>query len=325
MGMAYSKDFVGPGFEFRVADKNGPAFITVHSWSPELDEVMEHSGVHDVTIYQWSGSNNSSPECLVRYAEQIHRLQVVDENVRDVSFVSRLVNLQEFTRWGSIAEIDFSPLRRLRKCSIRKSQGLSNLAACRSLRWLSVEGARVADLAIFSPLPKLEFLAIGSAPLRSLVHINQLPSLRRFQVQECRRFTSLAGIEATRIEELFLAWLPQLGSIAPASQLPTLRDLRVHSCHRVTDLEALGALTTLELLILTGRQQLPSLAFLRRLHHLREFRCGEMKILDGNLEVLLTLPHLETVVIAPARKHYSHTGQELMQILQDRRQRGEET
>jgi hypothetical protein len=156
--------------------------------------------------------------------------------------------------------------------------------------------------------------------LSSLRHIERLFTLRELHLAQCRRLDMLDGIEQTSIEELWLDVLPRLRSLAPLTRLRTLKKLEIGSCKQIEDLDRLGEIIWLETLcIMTGRE-IPSLAFLRRMKNLRDFRTFGTKIVDGNLGLLLELPKLEQVVVHRHMRHYSHTEEQLNALLAAQRQ-----
>jgi hypothetical protein len=166
-------------------------------------------------------------------------------------------------------------------------------------------------------LGHLEHLDLRSAPVRSLSGVERMKSLRTLRFTE-GPLESLDGIEQTRVETLWLAYLRRLKLVAPLTALSTLRMLDIVSCKKITDLERIGEVTSLENLGINGQGAISSLSFVRGLVNLREFRCGTTNIVDGDLSVLLQLPKLERPIINPHRKHYSHTSDLLFRLIHDR-------
>lgn len=319
--------YEGPGFFLMTVTKDdppglyksGPLFLYVHRWSAELEEVMRRSKMTGVSIYDWDDPAHGL-DFLAKFTEQLRFLWLTDKAIPDRSVVSALVNLEDLSITGNLDGLDFSQLSHLQTCMIQEAPSLGNIGACPALTKLDVRQTKVEDLAVFAPLPHLADLLLYSVPLRSLHNIERLQALRKLDFTQCRRLESLDGIEQMQIEELWLDYLPRLRSIAPLTKLPTLRKLEIGSCKQIEDLERIAESSSLETLWITTGREIPSLAFLRSMKNMRDFRTFGTKIVDGNLGLLLELPKLEQVVIHRHMRHYSHTEEQLNAVLQARRQ-----
>lgn len=315
-------EYKGLGFSLNPYRRNRPLAVDIHRWSPELEEVLQRSGLASVAVYDWDDPEHGL-DFLAKYEKQLQFLDLLDPSIRDRSVVSALGRLEELWIEGSVEDVDFSNLSRLHTCSLGAAPSPGNVWACPALQHLTLRKVKkVEDFAIFAPLARLVTLALDSVPLRSLRQIEQLQALRKLDLTQCRRLDSLEGIEHTRIEELWLDILPRLYSIMPLTKLQTLKILKLASCKRIADWEKIGEIQSLEQIgIMLGRE-ISSLAFLRGLRNLRDFRISG-KIVNGNLGILLELPKLEMVSIVRDMRHYSHTEEQLNEILQKRHQPAE--
>lgn len=315
--------YKGQGFHLQPPNKNSPLSLHLHSWSSELEEVILRSGVTSVWVTEGGGwyDDEHSLRFLTKFAPQIRSLVLEVKAIEDRSFVGTFVNLEKLSLRYSVNGIDFSQLSRLQNCVIEEVPSPGNIGTCSTLRDLTIRSVKkLEDFTALASLKQLRKLLLDSVPLRSLRHIEQLQALRELHLVQCRRLESLAGVEHTYVEELWLDILPRLHSIAPLTQRHTLKKLEIGSCKQIDDLECIAEIPSLETLwIMTGRE-IPSLEFLRGMENLRDFRTFGTKIVDGNLSILLELPKLEQVVIHRHMRHYSHTEEQLNGILAARRQ-----
>lgn len=87
----------------------------------------------------------------------------------------------------------------------------------------------------------------------------------------------------------------------------TLRALRIENCPKINDFSVLGELENLELLELSGKNELPSLGFLKKMKNLKTFTFN-MNVKDGDLTPCLDLSY---VYSEKNRKHYNLKDTEL--------------
>ena len=114
---------------------------------------------------------------------------------------------------------------------------------------------------------------------------------------------SLEGIEQSeRMQCIFLHRLYSLRDISALAKVKkTLRALLIDSCPNITDFSVLEELENLELLEIHGKNQLPSLQFIRKLKKLKTLHFT-VNILDGDLTPCLDL---EWASYWPNRRHYN--------------------
>ena len=101
---------------------------------------------------------------------------------------------------------------------------------------------------------------------------------------------------------IYLHHLYSLRDISALAKVKkTLRALIIDSCHKITDISVLEELENLELLEIHGKNQLPSLQFIRKLKKLKTLHFT-VNILDGDLTPCLDL---EWASYWPNRRHYN--------------------
>jgi len=313
-------EYRGHGFSVNPHRRNRPLSLDVHSWSLELEKVLTRSGIRSIALYSWE-HGGPGLSFLAKFAEQIQFLELLDKSITDRSVINALVNLEALSIEGAVDDLNFSSFVGLQTCMIEDAPSSGNVGACPALQDLTLRNVKkFEDFAPFASLHRLTKLLLDAVPLRSLHYIERLQTLRELHLAQCRRLDTLEGIEGTHIEELWLDYNSRLRSIAPLTKLSSLRKLEIGSCKQIEDLECIAENSSLETLwIMTGRE-IPSLAFLRDMKNLRDFRTFGTKIVDGNLSILLELPKLEQVVIHRHMRHYSHTEEQLNAQLQARRQ-----
>lgn len=120
---------------------------------------------------------------------------------------------------------------------------------------------------------------------------------------------SLEGIQKSqKMQCLYLYYNRSLQDISALKKAKkTLRALRIENCPKINDFSVLGELENLELLELSGNNELPSLSFLKTMKNLKTF-IFSMNVKDGDLSPCLNLYY---VYSAKNRKHYNLKDTEL--------------
>lgn len=120
---------------------------------------------------------------------------------------------------------------------------------------------------------------------------------------------TLEGIEKSqKMQCLYLHDNRSLKDIRALEKVKkTLRALRIENCPKITDFSVLSELENLELLELSGSNELPGLGFLEKLKNLKTF-IFSMNVKDGDLSPCLKLSY---VYSERNRKHYNLKDAEL--------------
>ena len=311
---------------------------TIYEWNETVATALAESKAAIVRIGKW---NHSSLDVLSASADQIEILYI-ECDIPDLSGLSDLRNVRTLSLNAGAETVDWFRIRQLENLSIWAAHPtFGNLAACRSLKTLSITDCGLRDLEPVAGLQGLEELLVFEAPFRSLRGIERLPSLRRLVLQQVP-LKSLAGLDqAQSLSEFVVERVSRLESIEELTELPALRSVSVGASRKIGDLERLGAVRQLEQLEierrplpstafitqLTGLRKLrlesvgklPSVEFLRPLEALEVFEPAEnTTFVDGDLSVLLEPPELREVWFMD-RRHYSHRREEIMKTLLGRR------
>jgi hypothetical protein len=168
------------------------------------------------------------------------------------------------------------------------------LDGCSSLRSLSLRGYKSpsGDLSTLPPLPALVELSLSSSPIRSLNGLSRYNSLKRLELHK----------------------LSKLESIGDATVLEGLEALDCSSCKRFQDHEAVRVLKRLRVLGFDACTEIPSLSFLDEMPCLERFGFVDTNVKDGDLRPLLRLKSVGFF----AKKHYSHTPEEVDRAIEAR-------
>ena len=81
----------------------------------------------------------------------------------------------------------------------------------------------------------------------------------------------------------------------------TLRALRIENCPKISDFSLLEELVNLELLELSGNNELPNLNFLKAMKNLKTF-IFSMNVKDGDLSPCMVVPRVHS---KKDRRHYN--------------------
>jgi len=143
------------------------------------------------------------------------------------------------------------------------------------------------------PSDKLLYLGLHSANVQDLGGLQRFPGLKRLELHHCTKLEKDHGLlhPGNTIEYLHIDQSKKLQSIEEIAQLPHLKGLRLNDC---------GALE--------------SIAFLKGLPNLIDFRFVNTTVLDGDLTPIIDHPSLRSVGFFNKR-HYNTTVQKMDAIL----------
>lgn len=237
------------------------------------------------------------------------------DGLRDGASLQYLYILPSF---DAPREYDFSPLYELPaikylNCVNRtgdRHQVLSEIdyAKLKGLEALSVEANRKA--LNFDRLTELKSLSVYSfrGKDRDIGDLSESEKLDTLCMIQCKN-RSLSGLEKhPRLQCLYLHYdraLEDIGALASAKS--TLKALRIENCPGIKDFSVLAELENLELLELTGSNELPSLDFIRSMKQLKTL-VFSMNVLDGDLSPCQSLSYAYTPTI---HRHYNLRSSEL--------------
>ena len=145
----------------------------------------------------------------------------------------------------------------------------------------------------FAEIPALKSLVVGgycnqSRDLTGLFCSKELDTLR---LNECKE-RSLDGIEVSEnLQCLYISYNRLLEDIGALSKVKgTLKALRITNCPKIKDFSVLKTLEKLELLELSGSNELQDLSFISQMKNLKSF-IFDVPVLDGDLTPCLSLSY----------------------------------
>lgn len=203
---------------------------------------------------------------------------------------------------------------------------LSPINQLSQLRYLSIDLSRSARGLDFALLPRLENVALewfkGADGLFSLKELRKLSLFHYPGLDGSKRFSAFEKLEElrlsvcaleeienfrfmTRLWRLELLRLKRLRSLHGIEPMSELKKLRIESCPNIQTLDPVERLNALEFLWLYDCGKIASLAPIRHLTQMENLLLGgNTNILDGDMQVLESLPNLKRKGIVD-RKHYS--------------------
>lgn len=117
------------------------------------------------------------------------------------------------------------------------------------------------------------------------------------------KIKTLEGIQRSyKIQCLYLYNNRSLEDISALKKVKgTIKALRIENCPKISDFSVLGELENLELLELSGSNELPSLSFIKKMRNLKTF-IFSMNVKDGDLSPCLDLSYAYS---EKNRRHYN--------------------
>jgi hypothetical protein len=224
----------------------------------------------------------------------ISGVDVFSDSVTDVSVIFHLRELRELGLYckAKVAG-DFKHLKHLERLGLGWRSAFETALCLDTLRELNVIDYPDKDLTPWAVNPKLQRLCLQSRKLESLSGIERFPSIRELNLFRCRRLDSLNEIKpATSIQQLRISQCANIKDLSPVAHLTELRELEIENC-----------------------PEIDSIVPIAKCHKLQRLQiAGKTTILNGDFSSLSKLPNLKKVLLAN-RKHYSHTGEELVRAV----------
>lgn len=261
-----------------------------------------------------------SPDQYVRYINA-HGIEQADIMMPELDFLKNCPTLKHIKISPSSADsvnFDFSPLyshpeiislhcineyciREARKLKCIPTIDYSHFPKLQNLSFTANSGS-----INFAEIPSLKTLVVGgycnkSRDLSGLFCSRELDTLR---LNECKEH-SLNGIEVSEnLQCLYISYNRLLEDISALSKVKdTLRALRIMNCPKIKDFSVLGMLEKLELLEISGSNELQDLSFIKQMSSLQTF-IFDVPVLDGDLTPCLSLSYAHC---RKSRKHYNLT------------------
>ena len=266
----------------------GRRAVATSTWSQNMTDYVLDNGIVDVELNDGKGWRGSDISFLANLPH-LESFTIIDLKMSSIEAIHclrqlRAVKLITYCK----TEIRFSAFPRLEKCALEWRSKASSLFECTTLKELFVNRYNGTDVAPFTKLVNLEYLAILNAPVQSLHGLGTLKRLRSLRLANLRRLSSLAGIEG----------------------LANLEELEIHTCRAITSINEVSVLSRLQKFQLNNDGDIESLKPIAKLACLKWMSFYEStNILDGDLTPLLYQKTLSRVTFQN-RRHYSHRREE---------------
>ena len=234
----------------------------------------------------------------------------VDNQINDLSFISKMPNLETLELDGNILVSDFnflSRLTKLKKIVMNASPKLSNLSPLKdmkNLEELSIGSSGISDLSPLSGLTSLKKLDLCNSNISDISALKNLTNLTELKLDN-NKITNISYIsDLANLQELsFINNKVTVSDLSIFSKFTKLKKLIVNVDDNVKNLDAISNLTSLTDLQIAGSKisSLSGLRNLTKLEYVSIFNSGSGTNLDGNaitsLDAISNLTGLKTLMI----------------------------
>ena len=238
--------------------------------------------------------------CINEYG--IEKAMIIAEDIRFITKCPTLKHFRIIPADSSGDGFDYSPLYEMpqvKSLSCRTEYGskdeLSTSIDCAKLNGLEDIHVTNPGYKNFNTVGTLKSLGLTNYGKRDLTEAFCSPVLDTLSIFQSK-LTTLEGIrQSQKMQCLYLYYNRCLQDLSALETVKgTLRALRIENCPKIKDFSVLGELENLELLELTGGNELSSLRFLENMKNLKTFLFS-MDVKDGDLTPCLRLSYVYSV------------------------------
>ena len=289
--------------------------------------ITHPANVYDAIVVKYpqdvpcfSSRINGSSHSLKEQVEFINRYRIekaliIAENIDFITMCPTLKHLRIIPADSSADEFDYSPLYKMSQikslqCSTIYGfrEEFSTCIDCAKINGL--EDIHIANFGYknFNTVETLKGLSLSNYEKMDMSEAFSSSILDTLSIFQSKIIT-LEGIQKSqKMQCLYLYYNRSLQDISVLKKVKrTLRALRIENCPKINDFSVLRELENLELLELSGSNELPSLGFLKKMKNLKTF-IFNMNVKDGDLTPCLDLSY---VYSEKNRKHYNLKDTEL--------------
>lgn len=279
--------------------KNGFEFTAIDYPFYVLDAIQIRTDIHSVEKYV---------DFINKH--EISKAYVISDNLGFITSCPSLKQLKIHPNYLSDKSFDFSPLYKHPQIKQLNCVNVVNNKYIIPIDFSQIIG--LEDLSFgfnkgclnFNKIDTLKSMSVGGyvSPQKDLSDLFCSEKLDTLELRQCSEY-SLNGIEASKnLTCLYIYYNRNLEDIsALKSCAETLRTLRIQSCPKIKDFSVLSELKNIELLELTGSNELPDLSFIEQMPNLKTF-VFNVNVKDGDLSPCLRLSY---VYSEKNRKHYN--------------------
>lgn len=275
---------------------SGPEPTSIAIESDRIEECMayfEEHGLSRVWVSPFHGFHGKDLGFLENYPS-IRGISLSDGSKVDIEGLRFLEESLEYLGIENNRQsLDLTRFRRLKEFRAEWHPKFHITSDCRQLRVLDLSKYKPKnkDLSELAELPALEDLSIVQSPLTSIRGVGRFRKLNRLELSYLTKLESIAGLEELEgdgLEVLDCQKCKKISDHAVVRSLPSLRVVKFNDCGEI-----------------------PAIGFLEDMPTLEEFRFVNTNVLDGDLRPLLKLKSVGFF----KKKHYSHTPEEVNEIL----------
>ena len=256
-------------------------------------------------------------EFINRYG--IEKAVIISENIDFITKCPNLKHLRIIPADSSANGFDYTPLyempqiKSLQCSTVYGFNGeFSTCIDCAKIRGLEDIHITNSKYKNFNRVTTLKGLGLSNYKKENVSEAFSSSILDTLSIFQSKIIT-LEGIQQSqKMQCLYLHYNRSLQDISALKKVKkTLRALRIENCPKINDFSVLGELENLELLELSGSNELPNLNFLRKMKNLKTFTFN-MNVKNGDLTPCLDLSY---VYSEKDRKHYNLKDAELPKVL----------
>ena len=253
-------------------------------WSKAISDFIEKESIEALFLNYargWKGKDFS----FLSELNSIKELDMIVAKAENLDSISGMYNLEEVNlACHTNSEIDFTKLKKLRKCYVNWWTGASSILDCVSLESLYLDEVKIKGLSKIGLLKNLTSLTIANSTVDSIEWVSKLPQLTKLSLLNCKQVKDFSAIEAC----------------------VNLKELTIDGSKKLMDIDFLKNLKGLEFINLSSNGEIATLAPLSCLENLKALAfAGNTIIKDGDLSVLVELPKL-SMLMFQGRRHYTH-------------------
>ncbi len=285
--------------ELKVRENNHGRYVKIHA--NQFEDGIEFAKKNNCNEIQLTGPLGQSIDAI-----DFKPLDLVKEQLTDISFYGfkdvkkidsfdAIYSLKKLKRI-SIQEkqsfkIDLSRFPSLTELGSEYWKGLEHLTECNNLIKLTLTKYTGKDLKEFTQLKKLAVLHLYSSKTETLSGVDKIIELKELNLTRDTALASLEGINHAN----------------------KLQKLHIEKCKLLTDYAILKKNKTISDLFIDNLDSIDFVASMTALEKITFWDCK-----DGDMAPLLKVPRLKEVAFYPNRKHYTHTKEQINELIKKR-------
>ena len=279
---------------YRITEWQGKKTVWVDS--DRIEECMNFcysEGIDEICLSRLYGYNLDNIDFLRDYPD-IKGLAIQDGSNVDIDGIRSLRKLRAVSISDNKQSLDYSIFPELEEIRGDWHPKMKITEKCRKLKHLYLWkfNPKSKDLTGLPCLESLEYLGIVQSPIVSTEGVGKYDKLRELELSYLSKLTTLCDMEQLKLELLDILTCRKLQNHEYAKVIKTLTILRMNDCGEI-----------------------PSIAFIKDLPNLRDFRFVRTDVIDGDISPCLKLESAGFT----SKRHFSHTQEQMNATLKEKR------